>query len=227
MLVRDECGVLLARVAHDLNYLLYLLHVVHPLEQALLGHQLSEDAPYGPDIQSLRVVLLIQHDFRGTIPPCDDVNCLLGGRRVVSIAEASGQPEIANLQVSVHVDKYIRWLEVPVHYVGRVQVQHSSKQLIHEILVVLIGKLLLRIDEFVHVGLHQLRNYVHVVIAGGGWWALDVQKRDDVLVVEKLYKMVKLVSLGFLLRILISRRTLLASTRSWKAFGIFLMATLV
>ena len=127
MLVRDECGVLLARVAHDLNYLLYLLHVVHPLEQALLGHQLSEDAPDGPDIQGLRVVLLIQHDFRGTIPPCDDVNCLLCGRRVVSIAEASGQPEIANLQVAVHVDKDIRWLEVPVHYVRGVQVQHSSE----------------------------------------------------------------------------------------------------
>ena len=91
----------------------------------------------------------------------------------------------------------------------------------------LVGKFLLRIDELVHVGLHQLRNDVHVVVACGGWRALDFQKRDYVLVVEKLYKMVKLVSLGFLLRILISRRTLLASTRSWKAFGIFLMATLV
>ena len=90
MLVRDKRSVLLGRVAHYFNYLLYLLHVVHPLEKALLGHQLSEDATDGPDIQRLRIVLLVQHNFWGTIPSCDNVNSLLGSCRVICIAEASG-----------------------------------------------------------------------------------------------------------------------------------------
>ena len=72
--------------------------------------------------------------------------------------------------------------------VGRVNVETASKQLIHEILDVVISKILARVDDSMHVRLHQICNDVDIFVSSLCWRASNVDKSYDVLMVEKFEK---------------------------------------
>ncbi len=68
-------------------------------------------------------------------------------------------------------------------------IENSSKNLIYEVLDVLIAQLLPRIDDPVHVGLHQICNNVNVLKAPSTLVRfLDIQERYYVLMVEETKK---------------------------------------
>ena len=51
----------------------HLADVVLPGEERLAPQQLGEDAPDGPHVYSLGVVLAGEHDLWGAVPPSDHV----------------------------------------------------------------------------------------------------------------------------------------------------------
>ena len=56
----------------------------------------------------------------------------------------------------------------------RVNVETASEQLVHEVLAVIVSKILARVDDSVHVSLHQIGDDVDVLVAGRSWWLLNV-----------------------------------------------------
>jgi hypothetical protein len=58
--------------------------------------------------------------------------------RVVLAPEAPCKAEVANLKITVHVDQDVGGLEVAMHYVGRVKIEDTSEQLVHEVLIVVV-----------------------------------------------------------------------------------------
>jgi hypothetical protein len=66
------------------------------------------------------------------------------------------------------------------------QVEKSSEQLVHEVPIVLVGQDLLRVDQPIQISLHLFGNDVDVLIIGNMWRLLDINKLDNILVVEKL-----------------------------------------
>ena len=108
-------------------------------------------------------------------------------------------------------------------------VQASSEQLIHEILTVIVCQVLSWIYNSVHICFHEIGNNVDVFIASLWWWFLYVNKTNNVFMIEKLYWILKIEwwkIFKYLLSNLISLTILLASIRSSKALGTFLIATL-
>lgn len=107
-----------------------------------------------------------------------------------------------------------------------VDIQAASEQLIHEVLAVVVGQVLPRVDDSVHVGLHQVGHDVDVLESCGSGWLLDVDESDDVLMVKEFYRCLLDEDCQNLLNSLISLTIRLASIRSSNALGTFLMATL-
>ena len=125
----------------------------------------------------------IENDFRGTVPPCDNVFGECGGGFLV----ASGESEVAHFEVAVFVQEQVGGLQVAVDDVGRVDVQTAAQKLVHEVLDVVIRQILPRIDHSVHIRLHQVRYNVDVFVPSWRWRLLNIDQRYNVLVVEKLY----------------------------------------
>ena len=65
-------------------------------------------------------------------------------------------------------------------------VEAASQQLVHEVLAMIICKVLSRVDNPVHIGLHQIRNDVDIFIARLCWWLLNVHKPNNILVIKEL-----------------------------------------
>lgn len=65
-------------------------------------------------------------------------------------------------------------------------VESSSQQLVHEILAVVVGQVLSRVDDSVHIGLHQVSDDVDVLIPSRSWGLLHVNQFNDVLVIKEL-----------------------------------------
>lgn len=106
----------------------------------------------------------IQDHFRGSVPPGYDVLRQRRGRLFV----ASRKTKIADLKVTIFIEQEIGWLQISMDDVGRVNVETASKQLIHEILDVVISKILARVDDSMHVRLHQICNDIDIFEAGLG-----------------------------------------------------------
>eukprot|EP00355_Strombidium_rassoulzadegani_P007892 CAMPEP_0168620054 /NCGR_PEP_ID=MMETSP0449_2-20121227/6929_1 /TAXON_ID=1082188 /ORGANISM="Strombidium rassoulzadegani, Strain ras09" /LENGTH=106 /DNA_ID=CAMNT_0008661027 /DNA_START=610 /DNA_END=930 /DNA_ORIENTATION=- len=70
--------------------------------------------------------------------------------------------------------------------VGAVDVEAASQQLVHEVLAVVVGQVLPRVDHSVHVGFHQVSDDVNVLVASLCRRLLNVYQSDDVLMVEEL-----------------------------------------
>ena len=71
--------------------------------------------------------------------------------------------------------------------IGTVDVQSASEKLVHEVLAVVICQVLAGVNDSVHVCLHQVGDDVDVLEALWGWWFLDINQTDNVLVVKELY----------------------------------------
>jgi len=72
-----------------------------------------------------------------------------------------------------------------VHNVRRMHVVKASQDLVHEVLVVVTLKLLLRVNELVEVSLHKLGDDVHIVIPDFGRRFLNVYELNDILMLEE------------------------------------------
>lgn len=64
---------------------------------------------------------------------------------------APTKPKIANFELTICVDKQISWLQIAVDNTSRVYVFHASKDLIGEILDVLVSERLPRSDDLMKV----------------------------------------------------------------------------
>ena len=69
--------------------------------------------------------------------------------------------------------------------VGRVNVKTTSQQLVHEVLTVIIRQILPRIDNSVHISLHQVSDNIDIFVSGLGWWFLHIHKSNDIFMVEE------------------------------------------
>ena len=103
-------------------------------------------------------------------------------------------------------------------------VESASEQLVHEVLAMVIRKILPRVNNSMHIRLHQIRNNINILVPFGSWWLLNVHEADDVFMIKKFYKILSIEV--DLLSNFISLTILLASIKSSKAFGTFLIATL-
>lgn len=100
----------------------------------------------------------VQDDFRRAVPPGDDVF----GQSRRGLLVASSQAEVADLQVTVLVQQKVRWLKVAMDDVRRVHIIGALENLMHKVLHVVVREILARVDDSVHVGLHQLRDDIDV-----------------------------------------------------------------
>ncbi len=71
--------------------------------------------------------------------------------------------------------------------VGRMHVQEASENLVDEILNVVVGQVLARVNDSVQVGLHQFGNYVNVSVACAGLGLEQVNQPYDILVLKKFF----------------------------------------
>lgn len=99
----------------------------------------------------------------------------------------AGEPEVADLQITVLIEQQIAGLQVPMNHVGRVDVKQPTQSLVHEILNVLVGQLLLGVDHSMKIRFHQVCDDVDVFIILGVIRPLEVEQRNDVLVVKEFY----------------------------------------
>ncbi len=116
----------------------------------------------------LSVLLKCEHDFWGAIPAGRDVFCheaRLGPRRLRGLNGAR-KAEVADLEVTIGVEKEVRRLEVAVDDVCRVQRLERAQILIDKVLCVVVREVL-RADDAVHVRLHQLLDHWLQCIAVG------------------------------------------------------------
>ena len=98
-----------------------LVEVIFAGEDGGASDELRKDAPYGPHVDLLVVVLLAEDDLGRAIPPSHDVFGERVGEFSIAISElfnAPGQPKIANFQVTVRIDKQIAGLYVPMHNIS-------------------------------------------------------------------------------------------------------------
>ncbi len=77
--------------------------------------------------------------------------------------------------------------------VRRMNIKTASEQLVHEVLNMIVRKILARVDYSMHVGLHQVSYNVDVLESCGSWWLCYVDKADNVFMVEELYPVVNLM----------------------------------
>lgn len=95
-------------------------------EEGLLLDHFSEDATDGPDVNTERVLLLAQENFRGSIPESFD----FVGQSLDGDTKSSGKTEISELDGTILVDQKILGLQVSVNDSSRVAVVDTLEDLI-------------------------------------------------------------------------------------------------
>ena len=65
-------------------------------------------------------------------------------------------------------------------------IKATAQHLVHEILAMLVGQVLSRIYHSMHVCLHQICYYVYIFITSWRWWLLNIDKSNDIFMVEEL-----------------------------------------
>lgn len=68
-------------------------------------------------------------------------------------------------------------------------VNHTSEKLIHEILAMIVSKILSRVNNSMHVSLHQVSDNVNVFVASWGRWFRNINQADNVFVIEEFQKL--------------------------------------
>lgn len=101
-----------------------------------------------------------QHDLWCSVPPSSNIFGHEAGFRAGGFRglHRPRESKIADLQVAVGVEEQIRWFEITVDDIGRVQRLKGAKCLIDKVLRMVIGQVLCS-DDTVHVGLHQLLDH--------------------------------------------------------------------
>ena len=116
-----EFKVRFGQLADKLLNHLNLIEVVLTGEDWRASDKLSKDATYSPHVDFLVVVLLAQHDFRRSVPPCHDILGQSICKFSVTICKlfySTSQSEITYFQVTVRIDKQIARFNVSMHYIS-------------------------------------------------------------------------------------------------------------
>jgi hypothetical protein len=95
-------------------------------EESLPLDQLDEDAPYRPNVNGKRVLLLSEENFWGPVPESFD----FVGEGPDRDAESSGKTEICELYHSVFIDEKVLGLQVSVDNATGVAVVQAAEDLI-------------------------------------------------------------------------------------------------
>ena len=135
----NEIHVLLARRAEDLNDALQLVNVVLAGEDGLPPEELGKDASAAPEVHRHRVVVFREHNLGCAVPARDDV---LGEVLRRAVVDAAGEAKVAHLEVAVRVEEQVGGLQVAVQHLGAVDVLHSAKHLVNEVLHVVVREVL-------------------------------------------------------------------------------------
>mmetsp|Transcript_28317 Transcript_28317/g.83162 ORF Transcript_28317/g.83162 Transcript_28317/m.83162 type:complete len:375 (-) Transcript_28317:10-1134(-) len=179
----DVVDVLVVGGADDVRDEVELVDVVLTWEERLPPEELCKDAPHRPHVDGLRVLLPRQHDFRCPVPPRGHV--LRHEPRVVLFGVCHArEAEVTHLEVAVAVEEEVGRLQVPVEHVCRVDVFEAAKDLVEEVLAVVVGERLRRRDDLVQVCVHELRDNVHILKHVQRARPEDVLDLDHVLVSE-------------------------------------------
>jgi len=159
-----------------------LMVVILAGEKWLATQHLRQDTTNTPNINGLGVLLESQHNLGSTVPTSGNV---FGHEARVVFSRCSGasQAKVADLEVTIGIEQKIRRLQITMKDIGRVHGLESSESLIDKVLAVVIRQVL-SADDPVHVGLHKLLNQVNFTEALIASWLLNVQDRNDVLMIE-------------------------------------------
>jgi hypothetical protein len=154
--------------------------VITAREEGTPSEELSEDTSNGPDVDCLGVHLERQHDLGCTVPTGShifrhDANLLACGDAGL---DASGQSEVANLEIAVGIEKQVGGFQVAMDNVGAVNRFEGAQSLVNEILTVIIRQVLSP-DNTVKISLHQLLDEVDFFELIQSGRLDDVQNRDD------------------------------------------------
>lgn len=106
------------------------------------------------------VTLEAQHDLGSTVPASGDVLGHESNVWLCIVTESTRQSEITDLELAVGVDEQVAGLQVTVENISRVDVFEAAADLINKVLEVSVGQGLLRSNNLVKVGLHQLLDQV-------------------------------------------------------------------
>ena len=85
------------------------------------------------------------------------------GFHFVLVVVAPSQSQVADFYIAGFVEKNVRRFEVAMDDVRRVHEEHRPEDLVDKIVDMLLGELLLRVDDPMKVGLHELSNDVDIV----------------------------------------------------------------
>lgn len=157
--------------AQDLENLVELVDVVAALEEGARAQQLGQDTADRPDVNGLCVALEAEHDFGRAVPAGGDVFGHVASVLLRVDGKATGEAEIANLELAVGIDEQVTGLQVAVQDVGGVDVFQTTKNLVDEGLEVGVGQGLAGADNGRQVALHELLVEVGLVEAA---WPRDV-----------------------------------------------------
>lgn len=130
----------------------------------------------------LGVHLERQHDFRSPVPSSRNVlrhqSGLLTRTRIRTGTNRPCETEVAHFEIAVGVDEQVRWLQVPVHDIRRVDGLEGTEDLVDEVLAMVVGQGLCS-DDPVQIGLHELLDEVDLaeVLERGRF--CDVEDADD------------------------------------------------
>ena len=160
LLRRNEIHILLTRCAENLNDALQLVDVVLAREDGLPPEELGEDAAAAPEVHRHRVVILRQHDLRRAVPARHDV---LGEVLRRAVVDAAGESEVTHLEVAVRVEEQVGGLQVAVQHLGAVDVLHSAKHLVDEVLYVVVREVLAGVNDPMEIRLHEVGDDVDVL----------------------------------------------------------------
>ena len=126
----------------------------------------------------------IQDDFRSSVPSSHDVFGECGSGLLV----ATGETEITDLERTVFVEEQVGGFQVSMDDISCMHVVATSQNLEHEVLHMVVCQVLSRVNDSVHVSLHQLSDNVDILVARYRGWFAHFKYFDDVLVVEEFEK---------------------------------------
>lgn len=106
-------------------------------------------------LTSFGVALEAEHDFGSAVPTGSHVFCHVACVLFWVLGEASGETEVADLELAIGVDEKIAGFEISMKDIGGVNVFETAENLVDEGLEVRIGQWLARADDSRKIALHE------------------------------------------------------------------------
>lgn len=94
--------------------------------------ELSNYASIAPYVCSLIVLLISKNDFRSSVEPRTDIIGQLPSGLILTffVVVGSGPAKVTKSDLAVLVDKYVAWLDVPVHDPSKVEKPQRNEKVV-------------------------------------------------------------------------------------------------